>query len=131
MAQTLTSQVRSIAIVTQAVRFGDFTQMIEVECEGEILVLKETVNGMIDGLNEVVTGVASLGHNVAVEGALGGQAMQEKTLQGMWKTMVDNTNAMANSTYFPSNILLFPTSPLTGCLMGSPNILRKAMNYAS
>lgn len=94
-------------------------------------MLTETVNGMIDRLNEVVTGVANLGHNAAIEGALGGQVVLETELQGMWKTMVDNANAMADSTYFPSNILPFPTSLITCCLMGSSDILRKAMSYVS
>ena len=46
MAMNLTNQVRSIAEVTKAVAGGDLTKKIEVDVRGEILELKETVNGM-------------------------------------------------------------------------------------
>jgi HAMP domain-containing protein len=47
LAQNLTTQVRSIAIVTKAVARGDLTQSVGVEAKGEILELKNTVNGMV------------------------------------------------------------------------------------
>ena len=46
-AANLTSQVRSIAKVTKAVALGDLSKQIEVNCSGEILDMKNTVNGMI------------------------------------------------------------------------------------
>ena len=51
MAMNLTNQVRSIAEVTKAVAGGDLTKMIEVDVRGEILELKETVNGMTESLS--------------------------------------------------------------------------------
>lgn len=50
MAMNLTNQVRSIAQVTKAVAGGDLTKKIEVDVRGEILELKETVNGMTESL---------------------------------------------------------------------------------
>ena len=47
LAANLSSQVRSIAKVTKAVALGDLSKQIEVDCSGEILDLKNTVNGMI------------------------------------------------------------------------------------
>ena len=47
LAANLTSQVRSIATVTKAVALGDLSKQIEVEASGEILDLKNTVNGMV------------------------------------------------------------------------------------
>ena len=44
LAANLTSQVRSIAKVTKAVALGDLSKQIEVDCSGEILDLKNTVN---------------------------------------------------------------------------------------
>lgn len=51
MAMNLTNQVRSIAEVTKAVAGGDLTKKIEVDVRGEILDLKETVNGMTESLS--------------------------------------------------------------------------------
>lgn len=50
MAMNLTNQVRSIAQVTKAVAGGDLTKKITVDARGEILELKETVNGMTESL---------------------------------------------------------------------------------
>jgi len=47
LAANLTSQVRSIAKVTKAVALGDLSKQIEVDARGEILDLKNTVNGMV------------------------------------------------------------------------------------
>ena len=44
LAGNLTSQVRSIAMVTKAVALGDLSRQIDVDARGEILELKETVN---------------------------------------------------------------------------------------
>src|ERR1700761_7552068 len=48
MAFNLTLQVRSIASVTKAVAAGDLSQTVNVEVEGEVLELKQTVNGMVE-----------------------------------------------------------------------------------
>ncbi|EED77891.1 hypothetical histidine kinase [Postia placenta Mad-698-R] len=47
LAANLTNQVRSIAKVTKAVALGDLSKQIEVDARGEILELKNTVNGMV------------------------------------------------------------------------------------
>ena len=46
MASNLTTQVRGIATVTQAISRGDLLQVIDVDAKGEILGLKTTVNSM-------------------------------------------------------------------------------------
>jgi len=67
MADNLTTQVRSIIAVTKAVAGGDLTKKIDVNVKGEILELKETVNGMTDSLSlfadEVTRCVAIDGHD--------------------------------------------------------------------
>lgn len=55
MAQNLTSQVRSISGVTQAIAKGDLSTKIQVHAQGEILLLKETINSMVDGLGQFAT----------------------------------------------------------------------------
>src|SRR5207249_2973877 len=51
MAANLTAHVRNIAEVTTAVAKGDLSKKITVDVRGEILDLKNTINGMVDQLN--------------------------------------------------------------------------------
>jgi osomolarity two-component system sensor histidine kinase NIK1 len=51
MASNLTNQVRSIASVTKAVALGDLSQQVDVDVQGEMLDLKNTVNQMTNQLN--------------------------------------------------------------------------------
>ncbi|WP_394847609.1 HAMP domain-containing protein [Pendulispora brunnea] len=52
LAGKLTAQVRAIADVAVAVTNGDLTRSIAVEAQGELLLLKDTVNQMIGNLRE-------------------------------------------------------------------------------
>ena len=52
LAGTLTTQLRAISAVSQAVTQGDLTRSIAVEAEGEVAELKDTINQMIDNLAE-------------------------------------------------------------------------------
>src|SRR2546422_984279 len=51
MAGNLTAHVRNIAEVTTAVAKGDLSKKITVDVQGEIIDLKNTINGMFDQLN--------------------------------------------------------------------------------
>ena len=90
----LTNQVRSIAAVTKAVANGDLTKKIEVDVRGEILELKETVNGMTESLNLFADEVTRVAREVGTEGKLGGQA-RVTNVGGTWKDLTDNVNVMA------------------------------------
>lgn len=94
MAMNLTDQVRAITLVTKAVAGGDLTKKIEVDVRGEILDLKETVNGMTDSLRVFADEVTRLAREVGTEGRLGGQA-RVTDVGGTWKDLTDNVNAMA------------------------------------
>ncbi|MBX9716524.1 MAG: HAMP domain-containing protein, partial [Burkholderiaceae bacterium] len=50
MAGNLTAQVRNIAEVATAIASGDLSRKITVDVKGEILQLKETLNGMVEQL---------------------------------------------------------------------------------
>jgi HAMP domain-containing protein/CheY-like chemotaxis protein/signal transduction histidine kinase len=52
LAGTLTTQLRAISEVSQAVTKGDLTRSIAVEAEGEVAELKDTINQMIENLAE-------------------------------------------------------------------------------
>ena len=51
MAGNLTAQVRNIAEVATAIASGDLSKKITVNVSGEILLLKDTINTMVDQLN--------------------------------------------------------------------------------
>src|SRR3546814_16319765 len=57
MATNLTSQVRNIAEVTSAVAHGDLSNKITVDVTGEILVLKDTINTMVDQLSSFASSI--------------------------------------------------------------------------
>jgi methyl-accepting chemotaxis protein len=95
MASNLTDQVRNIAEVTTAVANGNLSKKITVEAEGEFLELKNTLNEMIDRLNEFASEVTRVAREVGVEGKLGGQAKVEG-LSGTWLNLAGNVNIMAS-----------------------------------
>ncbi len=84
MAMNLTNQVRSIAEVTKAVAGGDLTKKVEVDVRGEMLDLKETVNGMTGSLSIFADEVTRVAREVGTEGRLGGQA-KVTNVGGTWK----------------------------------------------
>ncbi|KAG0736984.1 hypothetical protein G6F23_010619 [Rhizopus arrhizus] len=94
MAANLTSQVRSIAEVTEAVALGDLSKKIEVETRGEILELKNIVNDMVDQLRIFASEVTRVSKEVGTDGKLGGQA-RVPNVDGTWKNLTDNVNIMA------------------------------------
>ncbi|MBM2617922.1 HAMP domain-containing protein [Actinoplanes sp. LDG1-06] len=96
MASNLTSQVRNISSVTQAVAKGDLSQKITVDARGEILELKSTVNTMVDQLSSFADEVTRVAREVGTEGKLGGQA-QVRGVAGTWRDLTDNVNSMASN----------------------------------
>jgi HAMP domain-containing protein/CheY-like chemotaxis protein/signal transduction histidine kinase len=96
MCGNLTDQVRNIAQVTTAVARGDLSRKITVDVRGEILLLKETINTMVDQLNAFAGEVTRVAREVGTEGRLGGQA-QVPGVAGTWKDLTDSVNSMANN----------------------------------
>ena len=96
MASNLTNQVREIADVTTAVAKGDLSRKINVEAQGEILDLQKTINSMVDQLRTFAVEVTRVARETGVEGRLGGQA-QVDGVEGIWKELTGNVNAMASN----------------------------------
>jgi HAMP domain-containing protein/signal transduction histidine kinase/CheY-like chemotaxis protein len=96
MAGNLTSQVRNIDAVIGAVAKGDLSKKITVDVKGEILVLKNTINTMVDQLNSFASEVTRVAREVGTEGKLGGQA-QVEGVAGTWKDLTDSVNSMAGN----------------------------------
>jgi HAMP domain-containing protein/CheY-like chemotaxis protein/signal transduction histidine kinase len=96
MASNLTGQVRNIAEVATAIANGDLSKKITVNVSGEILLLKETINTMVDQLNAFAGEVTRVAREVGTEGRLGGQA-NVPGVGGTWKDLTDNVNFMAGN----------------------------------
>jgi HAMP domain-containing protein len=96
MASNLTAQVRNIAEVSTAIARGDLSKKITVNVSGEILLLKETINGMVDQLNAFGSEVTRVAREVGTEGRLGGQA-NVLGVGGIWKDLTDSVNSMGNN----------------------------------
>lgn len=86
-------QVRSLAEVITAVAQGDLSKQVEMAAEGEMLALKDTINGMIGSLREFASQVSKVAREVGTEGRLGGQAHIDG-VSGCWRELSDNVNTM-------------------------------------
>jgi HAMP domain-containing protein/CheY-like chemotaxis protein/signal transduction histidine kinase len=116
MASNLTGQVRNIAEVSTAIANGDLSKKITVNVSGEILLLKETINTMVDQLNAFAGEVTRVAREVGSEGRLGGQA-NVPGVAGTWKDLTDNVNFMAgNLTAQVRNIAEVTTAVARGDL---------------
>lgn len=117
-------QVRGISSVTQAIANGDMSRKIDVEASGEILILKDTINDMVDRLNSFCDQVQRVARDVGIEGILGGQA-DVAGLKGRWKEITTDVNTMANNlvSHFALCILLILQQAIKPWLCLSTNIL--------
>jgi HAMP domain-containing protein/CheY-like chemotaxis protein/signal transduction histidine kinase len=116
MAGNLTGQVRNIAEVATAIANGDLSKKITVDVRGEILLLKETLNTMVDQLNAFAGEVTRVAREVGTEGRLGGQAVVPG-VGGTWKDLTDNVNLLAaNLTTQVRNIAEVTTAVARGDL---------------
>ncbi|HEU5181325.1 MAG TPA: response regulator, partial [Candidatus Polarisedimenticolia bacterium] len=116
MAGNLTAQVRNISEVAAAIARGDLSKKITVDVRGELLLLKETLNTMVDQLNAFAGEVTRVAREVGTEGRLGGQAVVPG-VAGTWKDLTDSVNAMAgNLTAQVRNIAEVTTAVFRGDL---------------
>ena len=116
MASNLTAQVRNIAEVATAIAKGDLSKKITVDVRGEILLLKETLNTMVEQLRSFAAEVTRVAREVGTEGKLGGQAVVPG-VAGTWKDLTDNVNLLAaNLTTQVRNIAEVTTAVARGDL---------------
>ena len=116
MASNLTAQVRGIAEVAAAIAGGDLSRKITVDVRGEILLVKETMNTMVEQLRAFASEVIRVAREVGTEGKLGGQAVVPG-VAGTWKDLTDNVNLLAaNLTTQVRNIAEVTTAVARGDL---------------
>ncbi|MEX2126650.1 MAG: response regulator [Xanthobacteraceae bacterium] len=116
MAGNLTAQVRNIAEVATAIANGDLSKKITVDVRGELLLLKDTLNTMVEQLRSFAAEVTRVAREVGTEGKLGGQA-HVPGVGGTWKDLTDNVNLLgANLTTQVRNIAEVTTAVARGDL---------------
>src|SRR5205085_1593645 len=137
MASNLTGQVRNITEVATAIASGDLSKKITVDVRGEILLLKETLNTMVDQLRSFAAEVTRVAREVGTDGRLGGQA-EVSDVAGTWKDLTDTVNVMAaNLTEQVRGIVKVVTAVANGDLkqnltvksMGEVAALAETINY--
>lgn len=72
------------------------SQTIDVEANGEIQVLKETINNMVSRLSSFCYEVQRVAKDVGVDGKMGAQA-DIAGLNGRWKEITTDVNTMASN----------------------------------
>ena len=77
----------------QAVANGDLSKQIEVDAQGEILDLKNTVNGMVIRLRALAAEVTRVTLEVGSQGKLGGQAVVPD-VEGVWEQLTVNVRSL-------------------------------------
>jgi signal transduction histidine kinase/HAMP domain-containing protein/ActR/RegA family two-component response regulator len=83
--------------VIGAVADGDLSKKITADVHGEVLELKNTINAMVDQLNQFVSEVTRVVREVGTEGKLGQAAAVTIEVGGVWKDLTDNVNVMAGN----------------------------------
>ena len=116
MASNLTGQVRNIAEVATAIATGDLSKKITVDVRGELLLLKDTLNTMVEQLRSFAAEVTRVAREVGTEGKLGAQA-HVPGVAGTWKDLTDTVNVLAaNLTTQVRNIAEVTTAVARGDL---------------
>ncbi len=103
--------------VIGAVAGGDLSKKVAVVVQGDMLELKNTINGMVDQLNGFISEVTRVAREVGTEGKLGQAAAYTIEVGGVWKELTDNVNLMAtNLTGQVRNIAEVTTAVANGDL---------------
>ncbi|KAH8924750.1 hypothetical protein BT69DRAFT_1308102 [Atractiella rhizophila] len=96
MASNLTLQVRSIAEVVAGIARGYLTKILDVEVEGEMLLLQQDINSMVQKLRIIAAEVSRVSLEIGVQGTLGGQAVV-KDVEGTWVKLLKSVNCMTKN----------------------------------
>ena len=96
LIESLAGPVREMQSVVGAVAAGDLTKRVSSEVRGEMLDLKNTINGKVDQLNIFVSEVMRIAREVGTEGKFG-QAVASLAVRGVWKEVIESMNLMAGN----------------------------------
>ncbi len=125
MASNLTNQVRGIAKVVTSVAKGNLKQKLGIDAKGEVALLTDTINEMIDTLAVFADQVTTVAREVGAEGKLGGQA-NVPGASGIWKDLTQNVNQLAANLTTQVRAIADVASAVTkGDLSGTINVQAK------
>lgn len=96
MTFNLSDRIHNITSVAIALANGDLSKKITSDIRGDIFLLKETLNEMVDQLRGFTSEVTRVAHEVGTDGKLGGQAFVPG-LAGTWKELTDSVNQMTGN----------------------------------
>ncbi len=117
MIEDLVRPSNEMQRVIGAVADGDLSKKVTADVQGEMLELKNTINGMVDQLNGFISEVTRVAREVGTEGKLGQAAAVTIEVGGVWKDLTDNVNLMAgNLTGQVRNIAEVTTAVANGDL---------------
>ncbi|HYI36180.1 MAG TPA: ATP-binding protein [Thermoleophilaceae bacterium] len=97
MIEDLVRPSNEMQRVIGAVADGDLSKKVSADVQGEMLELKNTINGMVDQLNGFSSEVTRVAREVGTEGKLGQAAAYTIEVGGVWKELTDNVNLMAGN----------------------------------
>jgi signal transduction histidine kinase/CheY-like chemotaxis protein/HAMP domain-containing protein len=97
LIEDLVRPTTDVQRVIGAVADGDLSKKITADVHGEVLVLKNTINAMVDQLNRFISEVTRVAREVGTEGKLGQAAAVTIEVGGVWKDLTDNVNLMAGN----------------------------------
>ncbi|KIY74406.1 hypothetical protein CYLTODRAFT_484718 [Cylindrobasidium torrendii FP15055 ss-10] len=95
LAADLTLQVRCVAEVTKAVARGDLSRLIEIDARGELLDMKNTVNGMVLRLRALTSEVLRVTREVGIQGEPVGLE-NVPDIEGVWLELLINVNQICS-----------------------------------
>ncbi|KAG6915806.1 hypothetical protein DXG01_009770 [Tephrocybe rancida] len=95
----------------EAVAPGDLSKQIEVDARGEILDLKNAVNGMVVRLRAAAAQVTRVTFEVGSQGKLRGQA-HVPDIEGVWFELVRDVNSMYSSLMDQVHSIANVTTPV-------------------
>ncbi|KAI8444235.1 hypothetical protein BY996DRAFT_4601214, partial [Phakopsora pachyrhizi] len=95
MVDRVTGQVLFCVTIKAAVAKGDLSQRVEIDAEGEILQLAETINAMLGRLNMFSTEVVRIAREIA-DGNLNVRAEVE-AVEGVFLHIISEVNKMSNT----------------------------------
>ncbi len=117
LIESLAVPVAEMQDVLTSVAAGDLTKRVSSDVRGEMLDLKNTINGKVDQLNIFVSEVSRVAREVGIEGKFGQAAAVSLEVRGAWKDVIESMNLMAgNLTSQVRNIAEVTTAVANGDL---------------
>lgn len=122
MTKSLSSQIQQITATVRAISLGNLSQRVALSTNGDMEVLKDSVNDLIDFMKAFSTQVTRVTKEIGTEGLLGTQVVIPNAA-GIWKDLASDVNVMANNlTRQVRDVTLVASSVVKGNLTERINV---------